>query len=109
MPATSDALEDRVRTLIQDTPSLTAVVIDLEGVNFIDSQGSAKLGDILVLCEQADVAPRLARVKPGVRASPLPYFLFIWFVFIVVPQPLARRAIADSQANHSKKKSSKKR
>lgn len=54
MPATSDALEDRVRTLIQVTPSLTVVVIDLEGVNFIDSQRLAKLGDILVLCEQGE-------------------------------------------------------
>ena len=66
--ATSDALEDRVRTLIQETPDLTGVVIDLEGVNFIDSQGSAKVDDILVLCDQAGVTLRLARVKPGVRA-----------------------------------------
>ena len=66
--ATSDALEDRIRTLIQSTPDPTGVVIDLEGVNFIDSQGSAKLEDILVLCDQAGVALRLARVKPGVRA-----------------------------------------
>ena len=66
--ATSDALEDRVRTLIQETPDLTGVVIDLEGVNFIDSQGSAKVDDILVLCDQAGVTLRLARVKPAVRA-----------------------------------------
>jgi sulfate permease, SulP family len=66
--ATSDALEDRVRTLIEDTSDLNGVVVDLEGVNFIDSQGSAKLDDILVLCEQAGVALRLARVKPAVRA-----------------------------------------
>ena len=66
--ATSDALEDRVRTLIQETPDLSGVVIDLEGVNFIDSQGSAKVDDILVLCDQAGVTLRLARVKPGVRA-----------------------------------------
>ena len=43
-------------------------MIDFEGVNFIDSQGSAKLDDILVLCDQAGVTLRLARVKPGVRA-----------------------------------------
>jgi SulP family sulfate permease len=66
--ATSDALEDRVRALIQEDPSLVAVVLDFEGVNFIDSQGSATLDDILVLCDQAGVTLRLARVKPGVRA-----------------------------------------
>jgi SulP family sulfate permease len=66
--ATSDALEDRVRTIIQETSNLTGVVVDLEGVNFIDSQGSAKVDDILVLCDQAGVTLRLARVKPRVRA-----------------------------------------
>jgi len=65
--ATSDALEDRVRALIQETPNLTGVVIDLEGVNFVDSQGSAKVDDILILCDQAEVTLRLARVKPRVR------------------------------------------
>ena len=65
--ATSDALEDRVRTLIQETPDVTAVVIDLEGVNFIDSQGSAKVADILELCARAGVTLRLAHVKPVVR------------------------------------------
>jgi SulP family sulfate permease len=66
--ATADALEDRVRALVQETPGLTGVVIDLEGVNFIDSQGSARLDDILILCDQAEVTLRLARVKPRVRA-----------------------------------------
>lgn len=66
--ATSDALEDRVRTLIQQTPDVTAVVIDLEGVNFIDSQGSAKVADILELCDRAGVTLRLAHVKPVVRS-----------------------------------------
>jgi high affinity sulfate transporter 1 len=66
--ATSDALEDRIRVLIQENPDLAGVVIDLEGVNFVDSQGSASLDDILVLCDQAEVTLRLARVKPGVRA-----------------------------------------
>ena len=66
--ATSDALEDRVRTLLEENPGLTGAVIDLEGVNFVDSQGSAKLDEILVLCTQAGVTLRLARVKPAVRA-----------------------------------------
>jgi MFS superfamily sulfate permease-like transporter len=42
-------------------------VLDCEGVDFIDSQGSAKLREILELTEQAGVTLRLARVKPAVR------------------------------------------
>jgi high affinity sulfate transporter 1 len=66
--ATADALEDRVRTLIQDQPDVHGVVLDCEGINFLDSQGSATLDDVLVLCTQAGVVLRLARVKPDVRA-----------------------------------------
>jgi high affinity sulfate transporter 1 len=66
--ATADALEDRVRTVIQGEPETRGVVLDCEGVNFVDSQGSATLDDILVLCAQAGVELRLARVKPDVRA-----------------------------------------
>ena len=36
-------------------------------VDFIDSQGSAKMHEILTLTEQANVTLRLARVKPSVR------------------------------------------
>jgi anti-anti-sigma regulatory factor len=45
------------------------VVLDCEGINFLDSQGSASIDDLLVLCSQADVTLRLARVKPAVRAT----------------------------------------
>jgi anti-anti-sigma factor len=66
--ATADALEDRIRTLIQsDNPR--CVVLDCEGINFVDSQGSAAIDDVLALCRQADVTLRLARVKPDVRAT----------------------------------------
>lgn len=65
--ATADALEDRIRTLIQSEEP-RCVVLDCEGINFLDSQGSASIDDLLVLCRQADVTLRLARVKPGVRA-----------------------------------------
>jgi high affinity sulfate transporter 1 len=65
--ATADALEDRIRELIQSA-HVRCVVLDCEGINFLDSQGSATLDDLLVLCRQADVTLRLARVKPGVRA-----------------------------------------
>ena len=65
--ATSDALEDRIRTLILSA-DVRCVVLDCEGINFLDSQGSASIDDVLVLCRQSQVALRLARVKPGVRA-----------------------------------------
>ena len=65
--ATSDALEDRVRELALSTPGITGMVLDCEGVDFIDSQGSGKMGDILELTDQAGVALRLARIKPAVE------------------------------------------
>ena len=65
--ATSDALEDRVREVALSTPEITGIVLDCEGIDFIDSQGSAKMREILDLTEQAGVALRLARIKPAVR------------------------------------------
>jgi sulfate permease, SulP family len=64
--ATAEALEDRVRGLTEDGPHLRALVLDLEGVDFIDSQGAAKLTEIQQLTETAGVTLRLARVKPAV-------------------------------------------
>jgi SulP family sulfate permease len=66
--ATSDALEDRVRELIHENPGLTGIVLDCEGINFIDSQGSAALADIVTLAVEAGITLRLARLKPDVRA-----------------------------------------
>ena len=65
--ATSDALEDRVREVALSTPNINGIVLDCEGIDFIDSQGSAKMGEILDLTEQAAVTLRLARVKPEVQ------------------------------------------
>jgi high affinity sulfate transporter 1 len=65
--ATSDALEDRVREVALSTPDITGIVLDCEGIDFIDSQGSAKMGEILELTQQAGVTLRLARVKPTVQ------------------------------------------
>ena len=42
-------------------------MLDCEGIDFIDSQGSAKMREILDLTEQAGVTLRLARIKPAVR------------------------------------------
>jgi SulP family sulfate permease len=64
--ATSDALEDRVREVALSTPGITGIVLDCEGIDFIDSQGSAKMGELLELTLQAEVTLRLARVKPAV-------------------------------------------
>jgi SulP family sulfate permease len=65
--ATSDALEDRVREVALATPEITGIVLDCEGIDFIDSQGSAKMREILDLTQQAGVTLRLARLKPAVR------------------------------------------
>ena len=65
--ATSDALEDRIREVALSAPGVTGIVLDCEGIDFIDSQGSAKLREILELTERAGVTLRLARVKPAVR------------------------------------------
>ena len=68
--ATSDALEDRVRELVQrPARRQRASCSTAKGINFVDSQGSAKLDEILELTEQAGVTLRLARVKPAVRAT----------------------------------------
>ena len=43
-------------------------MLDLEGVNFIDSQGAAKLTELHELTGADGVTLRLARVKPQVLA-----------------------------------------
>jgi high affinity sulfate transporter 1 len=66
--ATADAFDDRLRELIQSSPGLTGVVLDCGGINFIDSQGVDKMGDIVDLAHEAGITLRLARLKPEVRA-----------------------------------------
>lgn len=67
--ATADALEDRLRETIHSTPDLTGIVLDCAGINFVDSQGAAKVADIVDLAREAGVTLRLARLKPTVRAT----------------------------------------
>lgn len=67
--ATSDALEDRLRAIIHSNADLTAIVLDCAGINFIDSQGSAKMSDVLRLTDESGITLRLARVKPAVSAT----------------------------------------
>jgi anti-anti-sigma factor len=65
--ATAEALEDRIRELVDtaiETP--LALVLDLRGVNFIDSQGAEKLTEIQRLIETSGGQLRLAHIKPQV-------------------------------------------
>ena len=67
--ATADALEDRLREVIHSKPGLTGIVLDCEGINFVDSQGAAKLAEIVNLTGESAINLRLARLKPAVRAT----------------------------------------
>ena len=64
--ATAEALENRIRGLVDDT--VRALVLDLEGVNFVDSQGSAKLTEIYEFLDTDSVELHIARAKPQVLA-----------------------------------------
>ncbi len=67
--ATAQALEDRVRALTEEGPEpLRGVVLDLEAVAFIDSQGAEQLSQIHGLVEARGATLHLARVKPPVLA-----------------------------------------
>jgi sulfate permease, SulP family len=64
--ATADALEDRIRDLVHGRSELTGLVLDAAGMNFVDSQGSAKLAEVLQLTQEAGLDLRLARVSSTV-------------------------------------------
>jgi SulP family sulfate permease len=64
--ATADALDERIRSLVSNGQDVRAVVLDCEGVDFVDSQGAAKLQEILDFSASASIELRLARVKPAV-------------------------------------------
>ena len=64
--ATAEALEGRIRGLTDDRHQIRALVLDLEGVDFVDSQGAAKLAEIHELVCTNGASLRLARVKPPV-------------------------------------------
>jgi sulfate permease, SulP family len=66
--ATAEALEERVRVLLQADDPPAVLVLDLESVDFLDSQGAAKLAELDELTESNGVTLRLARVKPPVLA-----------------------------------------
>ena len=64
--ATAEALEERVRELTNE--GCHALVLNLQGVSFVDSQGAAKLTEIHELLQSSGVTLRLARLKPQVRS-----------------------------------------
>ena len=65
--ATADALHERLRGVMERAePELHAVVLDLGGVDFIDSQGAAKLAELAETSVRDGVVLRLAHVKTGV-------------------------------------------
>src|SRR4051794_12383265 len=64
--ATTEALEDRVRELIDGDDR--ALILDLEGVDFVDSQGSEKIAEIHEFTKGAGTALRLSGLKPQVRS-----------------------------------------
>ena len=65
--ATADALGDRIRELcLVSDPPTTAIVLDCADIPFVDSEGSAKLGELVELARGNGVSVRLARVKPVV-------------------------------------------
>jgi MFS superfamily sulfate permease-like transporter len=63
----ADALQDRIRQEAHDaSPPLTLVVVDFEGVNYIDSQGSDAVARVSDLAQAHGAELRLARVKPAI-------------------------------------------
>ena len=67
--ASADALVDRLRELVLPAdPPLHTIVLDLEGVNFIDSQGAETMDGLIGAATNFNVELRLTRVKPDVLA-----------------------------------------
>jgi len=62
--ASSDALEDRLRELaLGADPPLHTIVLDFEGVNFIDTQGSKLVAGLVERAPNYGIELRLTRVK----------------------------------------------
>lgn len=48
-------------------PKIYTVVLDFEGINFIDSQGAATLAELIELAREREIEFRLTRVKTAVN------------------------------------------
>ena len=66
--ATAEALEDRVRALVEGGSDVRTLVLDLQSVPFIDAQGAEGLRHVHQIATGAGVVLRLAHVKPRVMA-----------------------------------------
>ncbi len=67
--ATANVLRDKVREVTTDVaPPVTMVLIDMEGVNYIDLEGSDMLNEIAANMKRVGVEIHLARVKHEVMA-----------------------------------------
>ena len=66
--ATAQALDDRIRALIDGAGRLRGVVLDFEAVPFVDSQGAEQLSQIHDLVSGRGATLRLGRVKPQVMS-----------------------------------------
>jgi MFS superfamily sulfate permease-like transporter len=64
---TADELANEIeRRVTAARHSVTGVVIDFAGVNFVDSQGSEQIGKLVALAEREGVSLRFARVRKPV-------------------------------------------
>ena len=67
--ANADALADRLRQIrVDQEHELTGVIISMEGVNFIDTEGADALKEIAEAGIALNIDLHLARVKPQVLA-----------------------------------------
>ena len=63
----ANALRDRIREITADVdPTVTIVLIDMEGVNYIDLEGSDMLNEITKDMKEVGIEIHLARVKRDV-------------------------------------------
>ena len=66
--ATAQALDDRIRALVDGAGPLRGVVLDFEAVPFVDSQGAEQLSRIQELVSGRGATLRLGRVKRQVMS-----------------------------------------
>lgn len=65
---TADALEDALRSVLtRRRESVKVIVLSFEAVNFIDSQGSAKVRSLATMADTLGVEMGIARLKAPVR------------------------------------------
>ncbi len=65
---TADALEDYLRkSVFLAKEPIETIILQFEGINFIDSQGASKLHELLNLAADNDIDLHFTRVKPAVK------------------------------------------